>query len=138
MYFVFLRFAFIISFLQLLNIFRNLRQHFFLNILTKFNHASYESLFTFHFYQSIIWHYWHICQSMSLSINVISVEIHPIFTIRVMWNIANEHSPLEEFFNYFLIFYVWMLLEEYFFSSIVLVKILDIIEEHFLGFTYGN
>ena len=52
-----LRFAFIISFLQLLNIFRNLWQYFFLFILTKFNHAFYKSLFTFRFDQSIICHY---------------------------------------------------------------------------------
>ena len=55
-----------------------------------------------------------------------------------MWNIVNENSPLEDFFNYFFIFYVCMLLEDYFFSSIVLVKILDIIEGRFFGFTYGN
>ena len=75
---------------------------------------------------------------MSLLVNTISTEMHPIFTINVMWNIATENSPSGEFFNYFFIYYVCMLLERYLFSLTVVVKIFDIIKKSFLSFTYGN
>ena len=62
------------------------------------------------------------------------MEIDPIFNLSVMWNIANENSLYGEFFYYFLIFYVRMILERYFFSSRVTVKILDIVKESYVGF----
>ena len=80
--------------------FRNLWQ-FFLFILTKFNHVSHKESFYVpivsqiynYFYQSIISH------NLSLSINTVSIEIHPIFTLRDMRSVASENSPSGNFFN---------------------------------------
>ena len=102
-------------------------------------HVSYKSLFTFQqFHRFVIFFFTNqsslkICHYQSI---LFQQKYIPFFTLRKMWNVACENSSSGEFFNYFLIFYVCMLLDRYFFSSAVIVKILDVIKERFLGFSY--